>query len=133
MTDDQVDDDGALFGVDELVVDVDAVGRCEAGTYAALRQGATDGVVMRLDAGLAAVALATARRLDEAERVGRMGGGVGLKAGYLYAQLVGPYRELMQALRLPAEVEPAEEPRLPAPTGDGSAPSWVHDLAGRAE
>lgn len=135
MSDDLVDDvdDGALFGVDELLVDVEQVGRCEAGTWHALKRGAATGVVIDLDSGLAAVALATARRLDEAERLGRLPAGVGLKAGYLYAQLVPPYRELMQALRLPAAVEPAEEPRTPTPTGDGSVPAWVHDAVGTPE
>lgn len=134
MSDDQVDDvdAGALFGVDELhVADPAKLGRVEAGCYAALRAGTRDGIVMDVDAGLAAAALAAARRLDEAERVGIRYGD--LKAGYLYAQLLGPYRELLQALRLPAEVEPAEEPRTPQPAVGGAAPSWVHDLAGRAE
>lgn len=132
MSDDQVvDDTGALFGVDELVVDVGKVGRVEAGCYRALRAGERDGVVLDLDAGLAAAALATARRLDEAERAAAHR--LDLKPGYLYAQLLTPYRELMQALRLPAQVEPAVEPRATQPTAGGDVPSWLHDLAGSAE
>lgn len=130
MTDDQVDD-GALFGVDELHVDASKAGRVEAGCLHALRKGETQGVVIDLDAGLAAAALATARRLDEADRIGARYGD--LKAGYLYAQLIGPYRELMQALRLPAEVQPAEEPRTPQPSAGGDVPAWLRDLAGNAE
>lgn len=128
MTGALFDDEAALFGVQELRPEAGKGGRVEAGTLAALRKGETDGVVIDLDAGLAAAALATARRLDEADRIGSTYGD--LKAGYLFAQLVGPFRELMQALRLPAEVQPAEEPRGPQPGAGGTAPAWLDDLAG---
>jgi hypothetical protein len=67
-------------------------------------------VLVTEDWGLIGGALAGARALDMAERGGRGGG------PYAVAALLSPYRETLQALRLPAELAPAEQPRPPAGT-----------------
>lgn len=125
------EDAGALFDVDDLVADEPTrakLGRVERALMLSIAAGSKAGTVVDEDAGLAAAALAAARSIDAAELLGWRGG---TKAGYLIAQLLTPYREALQALRLPAEVVPTGPP-APAPAGDG-APSWLHDGFGTAE
>jgi len=91
----------------------------------AVQAATRDGRLITEDGGLVAAAMVAARALDDADAVR------GLKGGYLVAQLMTPYREALHALRLPAEVEPADEPRPPAAGGDGQgAPSWLSDEFG---
>jgi hypothetical protein len=121
VTDDQVaEDDGALFGVPELHVDVDddKTGRAEAALYRSLQAGAADGTLHEVDAALAAAALVAARGLDAAER----GSQTVTKAGqvrntgpqpYAIAALLTPYRDALHALRLPTAIVPADSVPLP--------------------
>lgn len=119
---------GGLFDVDALVAErrPGELGRAERMLQTAIRAATERGVLIEEDAGLIGSALVGARALDNAERVG------GLKGGYLVAQLQTGYRETLQALRLPAEVAPAETPRNP----DSSHPdlsSWLGDAFGTPE
>lgn len=134
MSDDQVDEDaGALFAVDQLVPDAAGrarLGRIERGLMLAIKAGTEAGTIIDQDAGLCGAALGAARQLDYAEAMGQR---AGLKAGYLYAQLLTPYRETCQALRLPAEVVPTGPPPPDGDAGATGVPSWVHDAFGSAE
>jgi hypothetical protein len=111
---------GGLFDVDEVLAErrPGELGRAEKMLAQAIRVAAENGALIREDLGMIGAALVAARALDNAERIG------GLKGGYLVAQLQTPYRETLQALRLPAEVAPAEVPRNPA--GDpADAADWL--------
>lgn len=82
-------------------------------------------VLVDEDLALIGGALTAAQALDTASQVG------GLKGGYLVAQLLTPYREALAALRLPAEVAPADQPRPPAPGGaDAELASLLGDHFG---
>jgi hypothetical protein len=118
------DEDGALFGLPELVVDERKAGRCEVALHLALTAGARDGTVVEVDAGLAAAALVAARALDRAERMD--------KPAYAVAALLTPYREALHALRLPAAIGPAPA-ALPAAEGPTGTPDWLRDAFGNAE
>jgi hypothetical protein len=114
-------DQGALFGVPELVVDVGKVGRVEAGLSRAIAAAEADGRLVAEDAGLIGAALVAARALDVAER--------SAKPAYAVAALLAPYRDCLHALRLPAAIAPA--PPAPAgPKSSGEAPEWLRDAFG---
>lgn len=117
-------DDGALFGVAELRLELRA-GRAEKALHAAAAAGESDGTLLATDAALLAAALIAARALDEADRVG------GIKGGYLIAQSLTGYRETLHALRLPTAIVPGGVP-LPSPD-QGQAPEWLRDAFGTAE
>lgn len=124
MTDTDDDDEGTLFGVDELVEDAHRAGPAEAGLRAALERARTDGIVTVLDAGAIGAALLAARALDRADRLPSK------TAVYAIAQSLTPYRELLHALRLPAAIAPGGVP-LPTADVDGSGvPSWLSDEFG---
>jgi hypothetical protein len=103
-------------GMDTLFPDLEAhlppgrPGRVEAMLLRAIKAAQDAEVLVTEDWGLIGGALAGARALDMAERGGRGGG------PYAVAALLSPYRETLQALRLPAELAPAEQPRPPAGT-----------------
>lgn len=101
------DDQAGLFGADELealATSPGAVGRVERLLRVALRAAAAAGVLIKEDLGLVGSALAGARALDAAERGGAKGG------PYAVAALLTPYRETLQALRLPMALSPADSP-----------------------
>jgi hypothetical protein len=85
-------------------------GRVEAMLLRAIAKARDAGTLVDEDLGLIGGALAGAHALDLAERGGKGSG------PYAVAALLTPYREVLQALRLPAEVAPAEQPRPPAGT-----------------
>lgn len=101
-------------------------GRCEALLLRSIQAGMDAGILVTEDWGLIGGALVAARGLDVAEMGGRGGG------PYAIAALLTPYRECCQALRLPAEVAPAEQPR-PAAPGPSDASSLLGDLFGTAQ
>jgi hypothetical protein len=115
-------DDGALFGVSELHVDVGRVGRAEAGLARALEAAREAGTIVAEDAGLIGGALIAARALDKAERMD--------KPAYAVAALLTPYREALHALRLPAAIAPAPV-RAPEPgNSQDGPPEWFRDAFG---
>ena len=99
------DNQGDLFGAEELealAVSPGAVGRVERLLRVALQTAAVAGVIVKEDLGLVGSALAGARALDAAERGGAKGG------PYAVAALLTPYRETLQALRLPMAMTPVD-------------------------
>jgi len=118
-------DDGVLFGVAELSTDTARMGRAEAGLVRALEQAEREGIITGLDGGGVGAALIAARKLDRADV------STASNAGYLVAQLMTPYREMLHALRLPAAIAPGGVPLpKPAESGDGR-PSWLRDEFGK--
>lgn len=117
-------DDAALFHITPARADW-TPGRVEQGLQTAIKAGRDSGTLVDEDLGLIGSALAGARAIDVAEWAG------GVKAGYLIAQLMTPYRETLAALRLPAAVQPADGPRAPA-AGGSDASSSLRDLFGTA-
>jgi hypothetical protein len=98
----------------------------------ALAAGEEDGTLIAADAGLIGAALIAARALDRADKP--LGAG-NVKDGYLVAQLLTPYRETLNALRLPVALTPATPP-APAPdagNGQTGTPDWLRDAFGTAE
>jgi hypothetical protein len=100
-------------------------GRAEASLRRTLQAGVRDGTICDIDEALGEAALIGARALDVADRIG------GLKGGYLAAQALPAYQKALHALRLPAEVTAAEQPRPPA-SGQTEPPSWLSDAFGTA-
>lgn len=100
------------------------VGRVEQLLTKAIEAARQAQVLVDEDLGLVGSALAGARALDSAERAG------GVKAGYLIAQLLTPYRETCQALRLPAAVMPAENMRSSSPATGEDLSSFLGDHFG---
>lgn len=99
------EDQGDLFGADELealAASPGRVGRVERLLRVALGAAAVAGVLVKEDLGLVGSALAGARALDAAEVGGAKGG------PYAVAALLTPYRETLQALRLPMALTPAD-------------------------
>jgi len=120
MTDHTNDDTApALFDVAPSPAAPTGPGRVELELDKALKAAWERQTLIDEDRGLIGGALAAARAIDNAERIG------GLKGGYLIAQALTPYREALHALRLPAAVNPAEQPR-----GAAAAPSAVPDWLG---
>lgn len=121
-----------LFDVAEVVAPAKPgeVGRAERGLRQALEAGAASGRLREEDLGMIGAALVAARSLDDAERwAGTKGGGP-----YAVAALLTPYREVLQALRLPAALAPEEGGTPPvAPDGQGGTPSWLGDAFGTPE
>lgn len=118
----------ALFDVDELAaVQPSGPGRVERALIQALKAAASRGGLIEEDMGLIGGALAAARALDSADRIG------GIKGGYLVAQAITPYREALHALRLPPALVPAEDPRQPAATDGAEGTDWLHAGFGTAE
>jgi hypothetical protein len=101
------EDQGGLFAADELETLASApgvIGRVERLLRVALTEAARNSLLIKEDLGLVGSALAGARALDAAERGGAKGG------PYATAALLTPYRETLQALRLPMAVQPADAP-----------------------
>lgn len=121
-----------LFDVGEVVAPAQPgePGRAERGLRSALAAGAASGLLRQEDLGMIGAALVAARSLDDAERwAGTKGGGP-----YAVAALLSPYREVLQALRLPAALAPAEGGAPSGPTdGQTGAPSWLSDHFGTPE
>jgi hypothetical protein len=121
-----------LFDVAEVVAPArpGEVGRAERGLRRALEAGAVSGVLREEDLGMIGAALVAARALDDAERwAGSKGGGP-----YAVAAVLTPYREVLQALRLPAATVPEEAGSAPVPPdGQGGTPSWLGDAFGTPE
>lgn len=103
-------------------------GRVETGLLAAIEAGRRAGTLVAEDLGLVGAALVGARGLDAAER-GKPG--QWRPEPYAIAALLTPYREALAALRLPAAVEPAEQPRPSAGT-PADAASLLGDIFGTA-
>ena len=121
-----------LFDVAEVVAHPrpGEVGRCERALVVALQAGAESGQLRKEDLGMIGGALIAARALDDAERwAGSKGGGP-----YAVAAVLTPYREVLQALRLPAATAPEEGGGPPVPPdGQGGTPSWLSDHFGTPE
>lgn len=115
-----------LDDVARLAIKPGERGRVERALIRALEAAAEAGHLIEEDLGLIGGALAGARAIDGAEKW------PGLKGGYLVAQLLTPYREALAALRLPAAVNPADDPRPPANVSD-DAPNWLSDHYGTPE
>lgn len=62
----------------------------------AINAARESGILEDIDEGLISIARANARALDNAEALGK-------KGGYLVSNLTGPYREVLQALRMTPE------------------------------
>ena len=112
----------ALFDVPELLEVPHKIGRAEAGLMRALQAGRDAGLLMPEDSGLIGAALVGARQLDAID------GNPGMKTVYAYAAAATPYRETLQALRLPAAVMPSD-PRAPA-SSQSDTPDWLRDAFG---
>lgn len=120
---DQVDDDddgpAALFDVaDEDLVPLPAGGNNLAHLAAAIAAGRKSGRLLVEDGALIRAAETAARSLDYAERAG------GLKAGYLIAQTLRPYQDVLDRLGLNGRGE-----LPPAPSGTGRTAALIAALA----
>lgn len=103
-------------------------GTAERGLMAAVAAAARAGRLGEEDQGLIGSALVGARALDDADRfAGTKGGGP-----YAVAALLTPYRETLQALRLPAAVLPDETPPPPGES-QSSTPGWLSEHFGTPE
>jgi hypothetical protein len=112
----------SLFDVPELLAVPHRIGRAEAGLIRALQAGHDAGLLLPEDAGLIGAALVGARQLDAIDT------NPGMKTVYAYAAAATPYRETLQALRLPAAVMPSD-PRAPA-AAEANTPDWLRDAFG---
>lgn len=102
-------------------------GRVEAGLRTSVAAGRDAGTLVDEDEGLIAAAFAAARALDRAETLPDK------SAVYAIAQLMRPYQDALNALRLPAALTPATPP-APAPADShSSTPDWLRDAFGTAE
>lgn len=115
-------DRDALFDVPELLAVPHRIGRAESGLIRALRAGQEAGLLLPEDSGLIGAALVGARQLDAID------GNPSMKTIYAYAAAATPYRETLQALRLPAALAPSD-PRPPAGSQQDT-PSWLGDAFG---
>jgi hypothetical protein len=116
-----VTDDG-LFAVPAR-----PAGRVETGLRTAVDAGQTAGTLVAEDAGLIAAAFVAARALDRAETLPDK------SAVYAVAQLMRPFQDALNALRLPAALAPAAPPAPSPAEGQSGVPSWVSDAFGTAE
>lgn len=128
---DQVADDGqaALWDLDELLAARTAghVGQVEKMLTEAVQEAVKLQKLAKTDLGLLGGALAGARSLDVAMLL------PSVKGGYLVAQLLTPYREVLQALGLPQAVSPADPDEAPAPNRPTEDGDWLGDHFGTAE
>lgn len=115
----------ALFTVEAAAVGYKP-GRAEANLQTAIAAASRAELLQPEDAGMIGAALVAARKLDRAEA------DTSTKGGYLVAQLLTPYREVLQALRLPTALSPAAAP-APATGPATSAEDWLRDAFGTAE
>lgn len=122
--------DDALFDVPELAADITKLGRAEAGLIRAVRAGEVSGTLIAVDAAAVGAALIAARALDRADKPLGLGN---VKDGYLVAQLLTPYREMLHSLRLPAALTPAAPPPPDPGNGQDQTPDWLRDAFGTAE
>jgi hypothetical protein len=116
-------DPAALFTVAQAATH--RPGQAEAGLRVAVEAGQAAGTLVDEDSGLIGSAFVGARALDAADRQ------PGPKTGYLVAALLTPYRETLQALRLPAAITPSD-PRAPS-TNPEDTSSSLRDLFGTAD
>jgi hypothetical protein len=119
----EVPDMESLFPELEAALPPGRPGRVEALLLRSIEAAQKASTLVVEDWGLVGGCLAAARALDTAERGGRGGG------PYAVAALLSPYREALQALRLPAVLAPAEAPRPPAGT-PVDASSLLGDIFG---
>jgi hypothetical protein len=102
-------------------------GRVERGLQKSVDAGRDAGTLVAEDEGLIAAAFVAARALDKAENLPDK------SAVYAIAQLMRPYQDALNALRLPAALTPVTPP-APAPSdGHSSTPDWFHDAFGKPE
>jgi hypothetical protein len=102
-------------------------GRVERGLQVSVDAGREAGTLVAEDEGLIAAAFVAARALDKAENLPDK------SAVYAIAQLMRPYQDALNALRLPAALTPVTPP-APAPAdGHSSTPDWLRDAFGTAE
>jgi hypothetical protein len=113
--------DGGLFAVPER-----PAGRVETGLRVAVTAGQDAGMLVDEDAGLIAAAFVAARALDRAETLPDK------SAVYAIAQLMRPYQDALNALRLPAALTPATPP-APVTESQTATPDWLRDAFGTAE
>jgi hypothetical protein len=118
-------DDGALFGAEEVAALPHRAGAVEAGLAAAAEAAWAAGTLVAEDRGMLGAAMVAARKLDAADRMADKAG------GYLVAQLLTPYRETLQALRLPAALSPVTAP--PPAGSQTDTPDWFSDAFGTPE
>jgi hypothetical protein len=117
--------DDALFAADDVAALRHRPGVVEAGLTAAVEAAVAAGTLVAEDRGMIGAAMVAARKLDAADRMADKAG------GYLVAQLLTPYRETLQALRLPAALAPVT---APPPTGGQTDPAdWLRDAFGAPE
>jgi hypothetical protein len=116
-----------LFDVDELLEarTPGRLGQYERMLQEAVKAATAAGKLGAVDLGMLGGALAGARSLDVAMAL------PSIKGGYLVAQLLTPYREVLQALGLPAPPDPGES--QPAPVGQQDQTHWLSDHFGTAE
>lgn len=110
-----------LFEVPQL-----PAGRVAASLEVAVRAGRDAGTLVAEDEGLIAAAFVAARALDRAETLPDK------SAVYAVAQLMRPFQDALNALRLPAALTPASPPP-PAAESQTATPEWLRDAFGTAE
>lgn len=118
-------DEDALFAAEDVAALHRPVGEVEVGLRSAVAAAWAAGTLVDEDRGLVGAAMVAARKLDAADRMSDKAG------GYLVAQLLTPYRETLQALRLPTALAPASAP--PPPDSHTGTPDWLRDAFGSAE
>jgi hypothetical protein len=102
-------------------------GRVETALRVSVTAGREAGTLVAEDEGLIGAAFVAARALDRAERLPDK------SAVYAVAQLMRPYQDALNALRLPAALTPVAPPAPVAADSRSSTPDWLRDAFGTAE
>jgi hypothetical protein len=112
----------ALFDAPRL-----PTGRVEKGLQRSVAAGRTAGTLVDEDEGLIEGAFVAARALDRAETLPDK------SAVYAIAQLMRPYQDALNALRLPAALTPATPPAPEPGNGRSGLEDLLRDSFGTAE
>lgn len=110
-----------LFDVPRL-----PTGRVEKSLEVAVKAGRDAGTLVDEDEGLIAAAFVAARALDKAEVLPDK------SSVYAVAQLMRPFQDALNALRLPAALSPVSPP-APAQESQRSTEDWLRDAFGTPE
>jgi hypothetical protein len=112
----------ALFDAPRL-----PAGRVETALGVSVEAGKAAGTLVAEDEGLIAAAFVAARALDRAETLPDK------SAVYAVAQLMRPYQDALNALRLPAALTPAAPPAPDPGNGRSGLEDLLRDSFGTAE
>jgi hypothetical protein len=104
-----------------------AAGRVEQALGVSVAAGRDAGTLVAEDEGLIAAAFVAARALDRAETLPDK------SAVYAVAQLMRPYQDALNALRLPAALAPATPPAPEPGNGRSGLEDLLRDSFGTAE